>query len=58
MIIYELYDPLAKKTIGFFRTEEECHNKAEGLSKYEIVLCHFSLRETQRILTTMYEAIQ
>lgn len=55
MIRYELYNPLTQKSLGFFKTEEECHIEAKGLLKYEIVTIHFSLRETKRIITKIYE---
>jgi len=55
MLMYELYDPLAEKTIAFFFNEIDCHKFAEGLSVYEIVTCVLQLTYIKRIVTQTYE---
>ena len=55
MLTYELYNPLTKQTIGYFKTEELCHVKAKGLSKYEIITCHWTLQSITRLSTKTFE---
>ena len=55
MLIYELYNPLLHKSLGFFNTEAECHITAKDLLEYEIITCHRSLKELRRIVTKTYK---
>jgi hypothetical protein len=55
MLVYELYNPLLNKSLGFFNTEAECHLEAKDLLEYEIVTCHYSLKELRRIVTHTYK---
>jgi hypothetical protein len=55
MLTYELYNPLTKQTIGYFKSEELCHVKAKGLSKYEIITCMWTLQSITRLTTKVYE---